>query len=100
MRTILAVLLFLVLPMQDPAPPRHDKHANEPNSYCMAGPPLPDQQARGAYQCFCKMTCSEATPESPSHRIEDATCEHFCTSSRCLCHGDQSCDSMLMEPPK
>lgn len=100
MKRLLLALLFVFIGFHDPRPiaqepPRHDKYAADPDAFCMAGPPLPEQAAHG-HECHCRMVCS---PGPDSRRLEDMNCELYCTSSRCLCHGDQTCDQP-MEPPK
>jgi hypothetical protein len=99
MRTILAVLLLLVLPMQDPAPGGH--YENDPDAYCLAGPPMPND--KNGHECHCKLMCSPRVDgsDAPAYRIEDASCVTYCASSKCRCHPDETCDPpMVHEAPK
>jgi len=102
MKFLLPLLLLTVIGQQGPVPdrsqdpPRHDKYQDDPDAYCMAGPPLPNQAAHG-HECHCRLMCSPRLddPDASPNRLEDSSCELYCTSSRCLCHADQSCDDAM-----
>lgn len=101
MRRALLVLLLLILPMpfqaQDPAPPS-GHYENEPDAYCLAGPPMPNDT--NGHECHCQLMCSQSQPGAPVIRNEDPKCVTYCNSSKCRCHPDEFCELPDMEPEK
>lgn len=101
--TLLLVLALLVLPMpQDGTPPSHgNPYPNDPDAYCLAGPPMANDSH--GHECHCKMICSPPPddPDGETVQREDPSCPFYCGqfNEHCLCHADQSCAGMGMEEP-
>lgn len=77
------------------APTAHDPHPEDPDGYCMAGPPMPDD--KHGHECSCKLKCTEATETMPSHQMEQSTCWYWCEVGKCKCHPDNPCNNPQME---
>ena len=71
-------------------------------AYCMHGTPLPEQLAKGAHECGCKLLCQDINDGSESIRVEDHSCATYCNGGKtCVCHPDVSvADPCGMSLPK
>lgn len=76
-------LLLLALAFQaPPSPLPHGPYADRDGWVCYYGP---TREAQKRVHCECKSRCD-------NDGMEDKSCLTYCTSPKCQCHLDDSCD--------
>ena len=78
---ILTVSLMGLAQTPEPRRPSH-RHPEDPDSYCLAGPPV--ENDKHGHECHCELLCNGTTGE----QMENTECQEFCAKERCTCWGD------------
>lgn len=82
MRALVPLFVAFALGVQSPAQRPHGPYADREGWVCHQGDTV--EKAKRVH-CACKAPC-----ENGGH--EDHGCLTYCTSPKCLCHLDSSCD--------
>lgn len=86
MRALLLVLLAAVTITAQAGQRPHGPYADREGWHCHQGETV--ERAKRVH-CACKMPCD-------NDGMEDRTCQTYCTSPKCLCHVDESCDRLAV----
>lgn len=86
MRALLPLIVALTLGVQTPAPSPHGPYADRDGWVCHQGETV--ERAKRVH-CGCKPRCE-------NDGQEDRGCLTYCTSPKCQCHLDDSCDHAHM----
>lgn len=84
---VVLVALAVAAGAQQADPSRHDKYANDPQAYCLPGPP--EKGDTHGHECHCKLECMNG-PNGPE-QAETPACEMYCTKTRCGCWPEDGC---------